>query len=134
MSDHDLRDFEEFWPYYLREHQKPGTRALHFAGSTLAFATVAAALIARRPAWLLGAPVLGYGLSWIGHFFVEHNRPATWEHPLWSLRGDLKMWAMTVAGTLDAELERVASSNGVQRKNGDGRAAESATPDPQTLN
>jgi hypothetical protein len=136
MRDHDFHSFPEFWPYYLREHSKSGTRALHFAGTTLVVATAAAALIARRPSLLLGAPVVGYGLAWIGHFFVEHNRPATFKHPLWSLQGDFKMWAMTIAGTLDAELERVAESNGVHSEGGAGPGVESveAAPDPQTLN
>lgn len=134
MSDPDFREFKEFWPYYLREHSNRTNRALHFAGTTLVLATAAAALIARRPAWLLGAPVLGYGFAWVGHFFIEHNRPATFKHPLWSLQGDFKMWAMTIAGTLDAELDRVSSSNGVHKENGATRAAGYVASDPQTLN
>jgi hypothetical protein len=134
MSDPDFREFKEFWPYYLREHSKRGNRALHFAGTTLVLATAAAALIARRPAWLLGVPLLGYGCAWVGHFFIEHNRPATFKHPLWSLQGDFKMWAMTVAGTLDAELERVSSSNGVHNDNGTARATGYVASDPQTMN
>ena len=53
------------------------------------------------------APVLGYGSAWIGHFFVEGNVPAAFGHPLWSLRADMRMWTKIVAGTMDAEVERV---------------------------
>ena len=134
MSDHEFRGFEEFWPYYLREHAKRGTRALHFTGTTLALASAALALLTRRPAWLLGAPLLGYGFSWIGHVFVEKNQPATFKYPLWSLQGDLKMWAMTIAGTLDAELERAASKSGVHCENGAARTPEDVPADPETLN
>src|SRR6185503_15714723 len=99
MSNTDFRSFEEFWPYYLREHSKPATRALHFAGTTLSMVAIAAGVALRRPALLIAAPVVGYGLSWIGHFFVEKNRPATFKYPLWSFQGDMKKWGMTVSGT-----------------------------------
>jgi hypothetical protein len=128
MKDHDFRSFEEFWPHYLREHSKKGTRTLHFVGTTLAVSTAAAGLLLRRPALLLAAPVLGYGLSWIGHFFVEHNRPATFSHPLWSLQGDFKMWGLIASGAIDAELERVTASNGAHE------GSTYAAPDPTTVN
>jgi hypothetical protein len=130
MKDSNFRSFEEFWPYYLREHSKKDTRTLHFIGTTLAMALAAGGLVTRRPALLLAAPVVGYGLSWIGHFFIEHNRPATLEHPLWSFQGDLKMWLLIVTGGLDAEINRTVSSNGVDADNG----FASAAPDPQTTN
>ena len=138
-NDAEFRSFEEFWPFYLREHSKKANRALHFAGTTAAMAILAASAVARRPAWLLAAPVVGYGLSWVGHFFIEQNRPATFRYPAWSFRGDLRMWAMTVQGTLDAELERVTSSNGVHAEageNGEGQAPVSyqGAADPGTMN
>ena len=127
MKNQDFRTFEEFWPHYLREHSKQGTRTLHFIGTTLAMATAAGALLLRRPALLLAAPLVGYGLSWASHFFIEHNRPATLDHPLWSFQADMRMWSMTVTGTLDAEIERAAQSNGTH-------AAPYASVDPQTVN
>jgi len=135
MSDTDFRSFEEFWPYYLREHSQEATRALHFAGTTVGMVALAAGVLLRRPALLVVAPVVGYGLSWIGHFFVEKNRPATFKYPLWSFQGDMRMWSMIVAGTLDAEIERVTKSNGVHGEDGagDGVVA-TAAPDPQTMN
>jgi hypothetical protein len=42
----------------------------------------------------------------VGHFFVEHNRPATFKYPLWSFGADWKMWALSLAGRLGPELER----------------------------
>jgi hypothetical protein len=60
----------------------------------------------RRPAWLLAVPVVGYGPAWIGHFFFEKNQPATFAHPLWSLRADFKMLGLAVRGRMGEELRR----------------------------
>jgi hypothetical protein len=125
MSDvPHFETFEEFWPYYVREHSKKTTRVLHFTGTSLAFATIAYAAIKRRPRLLLLAPVLGYGLSWIGHFFVEQNRPATFTYPLWSLRGDFRMLAKMIVGTMDDEVERVMR----EARQGNGRSEHDFEP------
>ena len=111
MSERKYGSFEEFWPFYVSQHSKKSTRTLHFIGSTLALGAVAAAVVTRRPALLLGAPLAGYGAAWISHFFVEKNKPATFTYPLWSLMGDARMWWKTVNGMMDAEAERVAASS-----------------------
>ena len=95
-----FQSFGEFWPYYLNEHSKPVTRALHAVGS---FAGIALLIlfIAIGKWWLFPlAFVPGYGLAWIGHFFVEKNRPATFTYPLWSFMGDWKMLALMLTGRL----------------------------------
>ncbi|MDB4941858.1 MAG: hypothetical protein JWP97_1392 [Labilithrix sp.] len=107
MSDSDFRTFEEFWPFYVKEHSKKSTRIVHFIGTTAAIACVAGGLLTRRRWLLLVAPVAGYGGAWVSHFFIEHNKPATFKYPLWSLRGDLVMWSKMVRGEMDAEVERV---------------------------
>jgi hypothetical protein len=109
MSEHRYKSFEEFWPFYVSQHSKKTTRTLHFIGSTLALGSLAAAVVTRRPALLLGAPLAGYGFAWVSHFFVEENRPATFTYPLWSLRGDARMWWQTAIGKMDREVERVTA-------------------------
>jgi hypothetical protein len=101
-----MRTFSEFWPYYLREHSKPVTRALHLAGTTLSLLIAACAVGLRRPLLMVPALLFGYALAWVGHFFVEHNQPATFKHPLWSFRGDFKMLGYAITGRLAAELQR----------------------------
>ncbi|HBS41413.1 MAG TPA: DUF962 domain-containing protein [Oceanospirillales bacterium] len=86
-----FRSFAEFYPYYLSEHQHPVCRGLHYTGSSLALLIAAYALLSGHLSWLLAALICGYGFAWIGHFFVEHNRPATFRYPLWSFFGD---WVM----------------------------------------
>jgi len=101
-------NFDEFWPFYVSQHANKTCRRLHFAGTTIAMGCLAAAPF--YPPAALAAPVAGYGLAWIGHFVFEKNRPASWLGPkqvVWSLRGDLRMWRMMLAGKMDAEVERL---------------------------
>jgi hypothetical protein len=107
--------FEEFWPYYVSEHASEWTRALHFAGTTVAGLCLATAIAARRPSLVLGALVGGYGPAWISHFFIEKNRPATFTYPTWSLLADLKMWSLIVQGKMQAEVDRVLAEREVAR-------------------
>ncbi len=106
MRDGRFETFEEFWPFYLGEHKDPRSRALHYAGTSLAIGTVATAALTLNPAWLLLTPVVGYTPAWIGHFIIEKNRPATFKYPVWSLRGDFRMLSLALAGKIAEELER----------------------------
>ena len=96
--------FRDFWPFYLREHARPGTRALHYAGTSLVV-LIAVAAVATGNWWLLVAlPVAGYGFAWASHALVERNRPATFTYPLWSLRADFRMWRLWLTGGIAREL------------------------------
>ena len=93
----EFKSFDEFWPHYLREHSRPETRALHIAGTTIAAGSLAAWLATGRSKYL-GLALLGYGPAWLGHFLYEHNNPATFKNPLWSLRADLLMYKKWLDG------------------------------------
>jgi hypothetical protein len=45
--------------------------------------------------------VLGYGFAWIGHFFFEKNKPATFKYPLFSLLGDFTMAKDIIRGKVE---------------------------------
>jgi hypothetical protein len=107
-----IKHYRDFWPYYLREHANPRTRALHYAGTTLATGTLIAGL-STGMGWLFPLALLaGYGPAWFAHFFVEKNRPATFTYPLWSLISDYRMaWTWAIGG-LANELSRA----GVERR------------------
>jgi hypothetical protein len=101
-----IETYHEFWLYYLREHGKRETRALHFLGTALAIVLFAAAVHYRDWTFALGAVISGYLFAWIGHFFVERNKPATFTYPLWSLISDFRMFFTFLAGGLEGEYRR----------------------------
>ncbi len=130
----EFGSFEEFWPFYVKEHSKKATRILHFVGTTAAGACVLGGLLTKRR-WLLAvAPVVGYGPAWIGHFFIEKNRPATFQHPLWSLRADGVMWWKTLTRTMDAEVERVLAEERARAEKPSANEAEPATTTGDVVN
>lgn len=83
--------FADFYPYYLSEHANPLNRRLHVCGTLLALGLAMLALVTGRYALLWLVPLAGYGFAWVGHFRVEHNRPATFTYPFYSLAGDFVM-------------------------------------------
>jgi hypothetical protein len=98
------KSFSEFWPHYLREHSKPRTRALHYAGTTLVVLIAGGAVLSGNWRFLLAMPIAGYGFAWASHAAVERNRPATFTYPGWSLRADFRMWRLWLMGRLGPEL------------------------------
>jgi hypothetical protein len=86
------RSFGEFYPFYLGEHANRISRRLHFVGTSIALGLLIAAANQRSWGLVVLALVQGYALAWVGHFFFEHNRPATFRYPLWSFMGDWRMW------------------------------------------
>lgn len=107
--------YEEFWKLYLREHSKPLTRALHIVGTLIALTLLVYGLVTMSWEFVVAAPIVGYALAWIGHFFVEHNKPATMTYPGWSLISDFRMLALFLTGRLGQELERSAPA-GTRKK------------------
>ncbi len=106
MAQRDCKSYSEFWPHYLREHAKQGTRQVHYAGTALVLACALLLALTGNWWWLLAIPLAGYGFAWFGHFAIEHNRPATFAYPLWSLISDFRMFFLAISGRLGPHLER----------------------------
>ena len=96
----EFKSFTDFYPYYLSEHQNIICKRLHFIGSLLILLIAAYALVTQQWVLLWLLPVFGYGFAWVGHFFFEHNRPATFKHPLYSLLGDWVMFKDILVGRI----------------------------------
>lgn len=92
--------FREFYPFYLGEHQNRTCRRLHFVGTTCALGFIIVAVVFRNPWWLFGAMLSGYAFAWVGHFFFEKNRPATFKYPFYSFLGDWVMYKDIVIGRI----------------------------------
>jgi len=96
--------YDEFWLHYLRAHGRAPTRVLHYIGSVLAIVALALAAVDWR--WLIVAPLIGYGFAWTAHVAIEHNRPQTFGHPLWSLFSDYRMLLLALTCRLTPHLRR----------------------------
>ena len=111
MAKERYATFADFWPFYLREHSKPATRALHYLGTSLVVAIAGYAVLMGAWLWLIAMPLAGYFFAWLAHFSVEKNKPATFTYPLWSLIADFKMWWLWLTGGLATELESAKVKN-----------------------
>jgi hypothetical protein len=100
MAARRFASFSEFYPFYLSEHANVVSRRLHFTGSSLVLGCLLAAVTTGNAWWLLGALLCGYGFAWMGHFFFERNRPATFSHPVYSFIGDWVMYKDILTGKI----------------------------------
>ena len=95
-----FRSFGEFYPYYLSEHRDSTCRRLHFVGTALVIVLLVYSLSTGQWVWLWLLPIVGYGFAWVGHFFFEKNKPATFQYPLYSLIGDFVMFRDILTGRI----------------------------------
>jgi hypothetical protein len=111
MSNSRYTSFKEFWPFYMAEHSKPGTRWLHLIGTVLG-TLLMIYFVASGRWWLFPLGFIpGYGAAWFAHFVIEKNRPATFQYPLWSFMGDYKMIALMLTGQIDKEVSATRLKN-----------------------
>ena len=102
-----IDNYTEFWDFYVQEHAQPLTRLFHFVGTALSIVLFVWFI---RNGTLLYTPlclVVGYGFAWFSHFYIEHNKPATFQYPIWSFISDYKMMFYMLTGKMNAEVERV---------------------------
>jgi len=95
-----FRSFGAFYPSYLSQHGNRNCRRLHFVGTTLGLACAILAVITRNLWWIAAGLAAGYALAWVGHFFFEKNKPATFTYPLYSFMGDWAMWRDMLSGRI----------------------------------
>ena len=91
---------QKFYDFYLDEHQNMACRRLHFAGSSFGLLGLAKSVKNRSPKPLLKGIAAGYACAWVGHFFFEKNKPASFKFPLKSFASDFRMYSDVVRGNL----------------------------------
>ncbi len=96
--DKAYKNLKEFYPFYLTEHSNPISRRLHFIGTFLIFIVLIICILLKLWWYLLLIPVIGYGFAWVGHFFFEKNKPATFEYPFYSLASDFRLFFELLTG------------------------------------
>ncbi|KAL4486161.1 hypothetical protein ABPG72_012214 [Tetrahymena utriculariae] len=65
---------------------------LHYIGTTISMILFIFLMLQTRYQYLPLVVVTGYAFAWVGHFFFEKNKPATFKYSLMSFMGDFKMW------------------------------------------
>lgn len=98
-----FESYEVFYQFYLKQHSNKINRFLHVFGTTVVLALTITAIYHRTPKLLVLVPIAGYGFAWIGHFFFEQNKPATFKYPLWSLKSDFKMYYEILSGKISLD-------------------------------
>lgn len=104
------RPHQSFYDFYLEEHQNITCRRLHFAGSSFGLLGIAKSIKDRSLRPLLKGVAAGYACAWVGHFFFEKNKPATFKYPLKSFVSDFRMYGDILRGNLslkDTHLDKV---------------------------
>ncbi|AMT95840.1 MULTISPECIES: DUF962 domain-containing protein [Psychrobacter] len=91
---------QNFYDFYLGEHQNMACRRLHFAGSSFGLLGLAKSVKDRSPTPLLKGIAAGYACAWVGHFFFEKNKPASFKFPLKSFASDFRMYSDVLRGNL----------------------------------
>ena len=95
-----FKSFNEFYPFYLKEHSNKTCRLLHVIGTTMVIVLAIIAIYQNNPRLWIFVPVGGDGVAWVGHYFFEKNKPATFKYPLWSLGSDFKMYFEILSGKI----------------------------------
>ena len=96
----EYKSFSEFYPFYLSQHENETCRRLHLLGSIMIILLVLYAAFYSRWSLFFFVPVIGYGFAWVGHFFFEKNKPATFTYPIYSLIGDWVMFKDILIGKI----------------------------------
>ena len=109
----DSSDKPSFYNFYLDEHQNMACRRLHFAGSSFGLIGLAKSVKNRSAKPLLKGIAAGYACAWVGHFFFEKNKPASFKFPLKSFASDFRMYGDVLRGNLslkDRKLDKVRAN------------------------
>ena len=107
-----IKNYSEFYYFYLTEHRNMTSRRLHVIGSSIGLYFFTKALHKRQVKYAAYGLVSGYACAWVGHFFFEKNKPASFKQPLYSFISDWKMLSDVARGRLslrDRKFDKIKS-------------------------
>ncbi|OOW15824.1 DUF962 domain-containing protein [Acinetobacter sp. MF4640] len=107
-----IKDYHQFYRFYLTEHRNIMSRRLHVAGSSIGLYFFSKAILKRKPCYFIYGLVSGYACAWVGHFVFEKNKPASFKQPLYSFISDWRMFSDVLRGNLslqDRALDKIPS-------------------------
>lgn len=107
-----IKNYSEFYRFYLTEHRNITSRRLHALGSSVGLYFFNRAIRQRKAKYFVYGLVSGYACAWVGHFVFEKNKPASFKQPLYSFISDWRMLADILRGNLslkDRALDKIES-------------------------
>lgn len=104
---------KDFYPYYLTEHRDKTCQVLHFIGTSLVLFFLLFAIISQQFVYLWCCPLAGYAFAWVGHFFFEKNKPATFQYPFYSLASDFIMYFHIITFQLPQKMREAKAKFGI---------------------
>lgn len=104
-TEKKYKSFRSFYPYYLTEHSDIANRRLHFIGTATLLVILIVSIVMQKWWMLILIPICGYGFAWVGHYFIEKNKPATFTYPVWSLASDFVMFWHILTGQIEKKLQ-----------------------------
>ncbi len=110
-TEKEMKTLEEFYPFYLSQHRNNLNRLLHAIGTTLGILNCLNAIFTMRIIFILTGLVSAYGCAWVGHFFFEKNKPATFKYPLMSFKSDFIMFKDIITGQIPGKFKKYNIEN-----------------------
>ena len=110
-NDQRFTSLKKFYPFYLSQHTNNMCRLLHLIGTSFACYNLTSALLHLSIVYFIYALLWGYGCAWIGHFFFEQNKPATFKYPLYSFVSDYIMLYHILTGQIVEKLREYSIPN-----------------------
>lgn len=107
-----IKNYSEFYRFYLTEHRDITSRRLHAVGSSVGIYFFSKAIRQRKAKYIAYGLVSGYTCAWVGHFVFEKNKPASFKQPLYSFISDWRMLSDILRGNLslkDRKFDKIES-------------------------
>mgnify|MGYP001557379045 CR=1 FL=1 len=104
--------FPEYWVVFVRAHASPSVRRVHFVSMSAALGCAVFGVASRRTGLLALATAVALVPTWLARRLEETRGLAG--YPAFAAAASLKMWRMTLEGTMDAEVLRVLGAEFVE--------------------